>query len=124
MADSPANRSTTTATSTSSWPAAKRSTSPPRKRQGTFASTGACDVVSAPLDRGWLIADRLCCDCAFHGWRWGSAHSSVAQRAGSALGGGSGLRDACRFVREPLQQHPPSLWHIPPPSRRNVDRRH
>ena len=29
---------------------------------GTFANTGPCNVVSAPLDRGWLIADRLCCD--------------------------------------------------------------
>src|SRR5206468_8195060 len=55
----------------------------------------------------------------------GGAHSaSVAQRAGSALGGRSGRRDARPFGRELLPQHPPSLWHLPPPSRRDVDRRH
>src|SRR5215203_546452 len=35
MADSPANRSTTTAVSTSSWPVGKRSARPSRQRQGT-----------------------------------------------------------------------------------------
>src|SRR5436853_1981306 len=42
-ADSPANRSTTTAQSTSSWPDAKRSTGPSRQRQGTIPHSGPGD---------------------------------------------------------------------------------
>src|SRR5918997_2491152 len=41
MADSPGNRSTTTAASTSSWPVGKRSAWPSRQRQGTFPHTAA-----------------------------------------------------------------------------------
>src|SRR5215207_4093745 len=41
MADSPGNRSTTTAVSTSSWPVGKRSARPSRQRQGRFPHTGA-----------------------------------------------------------------------------------
>jgi hypothetical protein len=41
MADSPGNRSTTTAVSTSSWPVGKRSAWPSRQRQGAFPHTGA-----------------------------------------------------------------------------------
>ena len=43
MADSPANRSTTTAPSTSSWPVARRPAWPSRQRQGTFPHTGAAE---------------------------------------------------------------------------------
>lgn len=32
------------------------------RTQGTFLNPRTRNVVSAPLDRGWLIADRLCCD--------------------------------------------------------------
>ncbi len=46
MADSPGNRSTTTAVSTSSWPVGKRSAWPSRQRQGTFPHTGAGKVAA------------------------------------------------------------------------------
>jgi len=30
--------------------------------QASPGNTGACHVIRAPPDRGWLIADKLCCD--------------------------------------------------------------
>src|SRR5215216_3996615 len=62
MADSPANRSTTTAQSTSSWPAAKRSTSPSRQLRGTFpelphgmVSQSHCQDSPMPIARSTRI---------------------------------------------------------------------
>src|SRR5476651_1848761 len=43
MADSPGNRSTTTAVSTSSWPVGKRAAWPSRQRQRTFPHTRAAE---------------------------------------------------------------------------------
>src|SRR5688572_19733784 len=55
MADSPGNRSTTTAVSTSSWPVGKRSAWPSRQRQGTFPHTGASSHPLPGMDPAYLL---------------------------------------------------------------------